>query len=568
MMTCAVEAYARSVVEGRAVAGRLVRLACARHLRDLVLGPARGLVWDAAAAGRALHFFGFLQLIDATGGGMPFVLSPFQAFIVGSLFGWKGADGYRRFRTAYVESGKGSGKSPLAGAIGLYCLMADGEGGAEVYSAATTREQAGILFRDAKAMAEMSPGFRTKLIIGETNLAHPASRSYFRPVSSEGRGLDGKRVHCALIDELHEHPSAVVADKMRAGTKGRRQALVFEITNSGYDRNTVCWAHREYSVRVLEGVLDNDSWFAYVCTLDCCAQHRSEGKLFPVDGCPECDDWRDEAVWPKANPNLGVSIPLKYLREQVAEAVGMPTKQGVVKRLNLCIWTEGLSQLIPAELWASCGAPVDAAAFAIRSSFGGMDLAARYDVAAFVLASEDAEGFVDLLPYFWIPESVADAREKSDRVPWRLWAQQGYVTLTGGDWTDYSLIQAKVIELAGAHQLGKVNYDPTDASAVAQALVAAGVEMVDFRQNMTNFNEPTEHLLLKLKQGTLRHGNHPVLAWMAANVKGQTDAAGHIRPVKPDRGDHQKIDGIVAAIMALAGVLFDAPSADFEIRGV
>lgn len=559
-MTCAVESYARSVVGGATVAGRLVRLACARHLRDLAEGPARGLAWDADAAGRALRFFAFLRLIGPDASPAPFVLSPFQAFIVGSLFGWKGPDGYRRFRTAYVESGKGSGKSPLAGAIGLYCLMADGEGGAEVYSAATTREQAGILFRDAKAMAEMSPGFRSKLLIGETNLAHPASRSFFRPVSSEGRGLDGKRVHCALIDELHEHPSAVVADKMRAGTKGRRQALIFEITNSGYDRNTVCWQHHEYSVRVLEGVLDNDSWFAYVCSLDACEAHRAEGKLFPVDGCPDCDDWTDERVWPKANPNLGVSIPLKYLREQVAEAKGMPTKQGIVKRLNLCVWTEGLAKLIPAELWAACGGAVDPAAFAARRSFGGMDLASRYDVAAFVLASRAEDGCVELLARFWIPEEVADAREKTDRVPYRLWAEQGWVTLTPGDTTDYARIQQEVEAAAGTHELAAVAYDPFDATATALGLQAAGVAMKEFRQTMYMFHEPTEGFLQLLKQGKIRHGGNPVLAWMAANCAGLTDHAGRIRPVKPERQDHRKIDGIVAAIMAVAGVLLDDPS--------
>src|SRR5262249_53308453 len=155
----------------------------------------------------------------------------------------------------------------------------------------------------------------------------------------------------ALIDEVHEHPSSLVVDKMRAGTKGRKQALIFEITNSGYDRHSVCWHHHDYSEQVLEGTKPNDSWFAYVCTLDPCERHRAEGKRQPVDGWEECDDWRDERVWRKANPLLGVTIQPKYLREQVAEAEGMPAKANIVKRLNFCLWTESVERWLDLAAW-------------------------------------------------------------------------------------------------------------------------------------------------------------------------------------------------------------------------
>ncbi len=330
--------YATDVVEGRVVAGRLVRLAAQRHLNDLAEGEARGLRFDPDAAQHALDFFGWLRLSEGEWDGKPFVLQPWQEFIVGSLFGWKKADGYRRFRTAYCEIGKGAGKSPLAAGIGLYGLLADGEASAEIYSAATSRDQAGILFRDAKAMVNASVQLAGRLKVDQGLITHERSGSLFKPVSSEHRGLDGKRVHIALIDELHEHPSALVVDKMRLGTKGRRQAMIFEITNSGYDRESVCWRHHEYSENVLLGRIPNDGWFAFVCGLDPCEAHQADGKTQPVDGCKECDDWRDEKVWQKANPNLGVSIREDYLREQVTEAEGMPSKQGIVKRLNFCRW--------------------------------------------------------------------------------------------------------------------------------------------------------------------------------------------------------------------------------------
>lgn len=330
--------YALAVRDGKIVAGRLVRLACLRHLKDQEEGKSRGLKWDVAAANRAIEFFGYLRLADGQFAGQPFKLQPFQQFIVGCVFGWLGPDGFRRFRTAYCEEAKGNGKTPQAAAIGLYGLVADDEAGAEIYPAATTREQAGILFRDAKRLVESSPQLRKRLEVQQYNISHPASGSFLRPVSSEHRGLDGKRPHMALIDEIHEHPTSLVVDKLRAGTKARRQALIFETTNAGYDRTTVCWTHHEYSVKVLEDVVEDDSWFAYVAALDCCDKCRAEGKTQPTDNCKQCDQWDDEAVWTKANPGLDTILPRKYLREQVHEAKGMPSKESIVKRLNFCLW--------------------------------------------------------------------------------------------------------------------------------------------------------------------------------------------------------------------------------------
>ena len=230
-----------------------------------------------------------------------------------------------------------SGKTPLASGIGLYGLIADGEAGAEIYTAATMREQAAIAFRDAKHMVESSPDLRSRIEINVGNLAYLPAKSFLRPVSSEARGLDGKRVHMALIDELHEHPTDVVVEKMQAGTKGRRQPLICEITNAGYDRHSVCWTHHDYSAKVLHGVIEDDGWFAYVGGLDPCVACRADGHEQPQEGCAACDDWRDEAVWEKANPNLGISVTKTYLREQVREAEGMPSKANIVKRLNFCI---------------------------------------------------------------------------------------------------------------------------------------------------------------------------------------------------------------------------------------
>ena len=339
--------YAKAVADGEIVAGEMVRLACARHLRDLGRqGTEDFPYWfSEAAANRRFDFFEFkLCHYEGDLDGQPFDLLGWQMFVIGSLAGWIDADGNRRFRTAYTETGKGSGKTPLGAGMALAGLVDDDEPGAQVYCAATTREQAGLGFKDAKAMARKSPELSGMLHITEHAITF--ENSYFQTVSSEAGNLHGKRPHVALIDEVHVHPDDSVIEALRAGTKGRRQALMFMITNSGMDRRSLAWRYREYSYRVVSGTVTDEQWFAYVCQLDVCAVHKAEGKDMPVDNCEGCDQWTDESVWLKANPSLPVVPGYRYLREQVNEAVGMPAKQDIVKRLNFCIWCLAYGTLV------------------------------------------------------------------------------------------------------------------------------------------------------------------------------------------------------------------------------
>jgi phage terminase large subunit-like protein len=574
----AVEAYARDVTEGRIVAGKLVKLACQRHLRDLKEGPARGLRWDREAAERVLQFFGFLRLpADGEIDGIPFSLQPFQQFIVGSLFGWKGSDDRRRFRTAYVEQGKGNGKTPLAAGIGLYGLVADGEAAAEIYPAATTREQAGILFRDAKRMAEASPVLREALDIGLNNLAYLPTDSFMRPVSSEHRGLDGKRPHICLIDEVHEHPTALVVDKMRAGTKARRQALIFEITNSGCDRTTVCWQHHSYSANVLQGIVDNDSWFAYVCQLDPCAACEAEGKIQPTENCPQCDHWDDERVWLKANPGLDAILPSKYLREQVAEAKGMPSKEGIVKRLNFCIWTEVATRAIPMDRWDACAGKVDLAWLRGREAYGGLDIGATSDFTAFVcLFPHDDEEKVELLvdpsappdqqkqkivrrsytmrEFFWLPEHPV-RRDERTMLMFDGWRRAGLVKTTPGEVVDYDVVFRDIVALTEpphSYYFAKVNFDRgfQGCHLGTRLLSHFGQLVVTYMpQGIVSMNPPFREVQEMLLTGRLHHSGHPVMRWMAANCASE-QRGGLVKPSK-DKST-EKIDGITALTMAMA----------------
>lgn len=525
-----VHEYARKVVDGVIPAGKPVRLACARHLRDLKEQKARGIEWRPDAAEAILVFAERVVYIDE---GKPLKLEDFQAFILGVLFGWHNAEGFRRFRTAYIEMGKGNGKTPLAAVIGLYALVVDDETAPEIYSAATTRDQASICFKDAVRMVGQSPELAKRVRRRVGTLEIPGRYAVFRPLSAEHRNLDGKRPHVAIVDELHEHPSALVVDKISAGKKNRLNSLIFEITNSGYDRNSVCYQHREYSIKVLEDVLVNESWFGFVCSLD------------------EGDDYHNPAVWLKANPGLGTILPESYLREQVAQADGMPTMENIVKRLNFCIWTEQANRAIPMHLWDAGAEAIDPETLRGRECYAGLDLAKVNDLSAFVLAFppvDEGEKW-KVLPWFWVPEDDIHTRAHRDRVPYDVWRRQKHLFATPGNTTDYEYIKAKIIELAGLYDIKEIALDRTFAGEIIQWLQGEGMTITPFGQGFLSMSPPTIELMRMLKAGEIQHGGHPVLRWNASNLAVAQDEAGNMKPDKAK--STERIDGIAALAMAL-----------------
>lgn len=542
-----VDRYARDVLRGTLPAGPLVRAACQRHTRDRA-----GTRWrfDAAKASRVIEFFHtFLRLPDTAGDDgqpRPFQLTLWQQFVVGSVFGWVDpVSGYRRFRDAYIESGKGSGKTPLAAGIGLYGLIADGERAAEIYAAAVTHEQARILFRDATHMAEISPALSDRIQRQVGNLAYPATLSFFRPVSSEHRGLDGKRPHMGLLDEIHEHPTAQVVNKIRAGAKGRTQPLFVEITNSGYDRTSVCWEHHEHSRRVVEGQVDDDRWFAYVCGLD-------EGD----------DPLVDSTCWPKANPSLGVTIGPDYLARQVANAKNIPAETNTVLRLNFCVWTQASTRFLTSGAWAACAAPQPTAALLGQPCYAGLDLGQTDDFSAFVVIWLLEDGRVAVRSRFWLPEGAKDLHAHR---PYSSWERAGALAITPGTVADYDRIEQDILEDARAYGIRQVAYDKRFAAQLAQHLEGAGVTMVDTPQGFY-LNAGLRQLSELVISGRLAHDDNQVLAWMADNLVVRTGRDADLRPDKERSLD--KIDGMVALVMALSRAQTGPTASVYETRDV
>jgi len=449
-------AYAQAVTAGEIVAGPHVRDACARHLRDLTEGPKRGLVWDAAAAER---FFAFcrvvLRLSDGQFDGRPFELEPSQKFICGSLFGWKrAATGKRRFRRAYIEQGKGNGKSPMVGAVGLYGMVADGEAGAQIYSAGATKEQAGILFRDAVAMRNQSKSLSAKTRTSggpgrEYNLAHLKSASFFRPVSRETKKTgSGPRPHFALCDEVHEHPDGGVIEILERGFKFREQPLLVMITNSGSDRKSICWQERKHAVAVAAGDVEDDTTFSYVCALD-----------------DEDDPFNDPSCWIKANPLLGVTITEDYLAIQVKQAKDIAAKANGIRRLHFCQWTDAESAWISRPMWEGIeDSSLNIDDFAGVKCWGGLDLSAKVDLTAKALVFDD--GFAeDGQPKFaafvhgYTPEDTLQARAERDGAPYDLWTEAGFLTATPGKKTRLDFIAQDLINDSEAFDLDFIAYD-------------------------------------------------------------------------------------------------------------
>jgi phage terminase large subunit-like protein len=538
--------YAERVLAGEIIAGPHVRDACARHLRDLRTAAARGFTWSIDKAARGIAFFeDCLRLNGGQYEGQAFKLDAWQSFIVGSLFGWLRGD-VRRFRVAYIETGKGSGKSPLAAGIGMKGLVADGEPRAEIYAGATKKDQAMVLFRDAVAMYRQSPALSQVLTSRGSrenvwNLGYRMTGGFFRAISADD-GQSGPRPHIALIDEVHEHKTAQVVEMLRAGTKSRRQALIFMITNSGAGKNTPAGIYHDYACEVASGKREDDAFFGYVCALD-------EGD----------DPLQDESCWPKANPSLQFSsLPgLQYLREQVIEARGMPAKEAIVRRLNFCQWTAALNPWLSAHVWGPCRAEFAAAQLRGRRAYAGLDLSSTTDLTAFVLLVEPESSGLPwaILPWCWLPDDGLEDRCQRDRVDYRAWKRDGYLETTPGRAISKRAVLQRVAQICAQFDVQCIAADRWRLEDFQQQAADDGIELpplLPFGQGFKDMSPAIDAFETAILNRTVVHNGHPVLTWCAANAVTDSDPAGNRKLNKAKATG--RIDLVVAAVMAYASV--------------
>lgn len=509
-----------------------VRQAVKRHLSDLKHAGKRGFYFDERAADKVLSFFMLLHHSKGEWAGQPFILSPWQQFIIYVIYGWKRKkDGLRRFTHAYIEVPRKNGKSTMAAGVGLYMLDGDGEPGAEVYSVATTREQAKIVHGEATRMVRSSEEIKDFVRVFRDNLHVVDTASKFEPLSSDYNTMDGLNPHCSVADELHAYKTRDVLDLLDTATGARRQPLLFMITTAGVKLASVGREMHEHAEKVLDGVITDDSFFAVIYTID--------------DG----DDWEDAVNWIKANPNMGVSVKIDDLRRKSGRAKSIPSALNAFLRLHLNIWTQAESSWIPPKTWNASAEEVCPDELRGRKCYGGMDLSTTTDISALTLSFPMDDGSVKSLYWFWIPRDRIDERARRDRVPYDVWVREGYIEATDGNVIDYDFIEYKVIELAGLYDIQELAYDPWNATEIVNHLVGEGLEMVQFRQGFASMGAPTKRFEIMVLDGKYHHGGNPVMNWMMSNVAIQQDPAGNIKIAKDK--SREKVDGPVSAVMAL-----------------
>ena len=480
--------------------------------------------------------------------GQPFLLEPWQLDFITKVFGWKRtADGLRRYRIVYCEIPKKNGKSTFAAGLALYLLTADGEAGAEVYNAAGDRKQAGIVFDISKQMCEHSP-----LISGRTqrfrdSIFVPETYAKYEVVNAEAGTKHGINPSAVIVDELHVQPSRDLYDTLENGVAAREQPLVISITTAGWDRTSICWELHEHALKVMAGDLEDDEFLGIIYAADL------------------EDDWTDPAVWKKANPGFGVTIPESYFAAKCNRAKQIPSHQNAFRRLHLNQWTEQDSRWIATKDWRNCEVGISMELMAGRNCFAGGDLSSTRDITAFsfVFPPDDDWPKWLVLHRFYMPESNIQKRNDESKGKYLNWKQHGYIIPTPGNVVDYDFIRED-LQLVGENiHIEQMALDRWNAVQLMTQFTNDGLDVVPFGQGFTSMAAPTKELEKLIVSGAIGHDGNPAMNWMIGNVSVRQDPAGNMKPDKAKSSE--KIDGVVSTIMALGVAIAADPDANSSI---
>lgn len=534
--------YMRGVLDGSVPACSFVKQAVQRQLNDLRRWGAEGgdYYFDEKEASRPCWFIENLTHTKGELAGRAIHLEPWQCFLLTTLFGWKAKAGNRRFRSAYVEVARGNGKSTLLSGIGLFCLCADHEPGAEVYSFATTREQAKIVFGDAQTMARGNRALQEAygLEVTAHALYVPATNSTFQAKSAEGSTLDGLNTHLAIIDELHAHKKRDVFDVVETSLGKRRNSLMVSITTAGVDRTGICYEQRTLVTKILSGSLQDESYFGIIYTLD-----------------PD-DDWKSDEALAKANPNWGVSVRPEVIRALQAKAIATPSAENNFKTKHLDVWCNADVGWMDMKAWDACAdESLDESDFDGEPCWLGLDLASTSDMTAKVKIFQrkiDGSSHYYLFGDYWLPRT---AIERGVNSQYQGWEYLGYLHVCEGPVTDFAEIRDSILEDCGRYSVQSVAYDPFQAVQLSKELSDDGVPMVLCKQTVANLSDPMKQFQALVLDHRLHFNGDPVLTWMVSNVVCHVDVKENIYPRKD--APENKIDGVVAGIMALSRALLN-----------
>lgn len=548
--------YARAIVEGRIPSCKWHRLACARHLRDLDRIASAGFpyTWNPQLtdADGQIYFPSericrFAELMphikgDWAGRGELIKLEEWEVFILASIFGWVHMDTFkRRFRVADLFVPRKNSKSTLAAVIGNFMLAVDGEFGAEVYSGATSQDQALEVFRPAALMARATPIYRQKygVMVNASNLSVIEKNAKFEPVI--GRPGDGASPSCAIVDEYHEHKTSELYDTMQTGMGARSQPLMLVITTAGSDISGPCYMHQGELQKILEGTIDNDQRF---------------GIIFGVD---EGDDWTTEEALIKANPNYDISVDAEFLKIQQRDALADPRKQNTFKTKHLNIWVAAASPWLNLFNLQNCGDP-DLTLESLRGQpcIVGLDLASKQDIAsaAWVFPQEiDGEMHYSVITKNYVPQSAV---EKHENAHYQGWVNSGHLIATPGNMIDISQIEEDIFASAEIVIVREIAKDPWGGQQMGANLASEGFEVIDIPQQVRYLSEPMKQIQALTDAGRFHHDGNPCYVWQLSNVEVKEDRNENIFPRKLRAAN--KIDAAIATIVAMSRALAAEPA--------
>ncbi len=496
------------------------------------------VAYDEQKADRVTSFIECLKHTKGEFHGKPFDLLPWQKKIIRDVFGTVREDDptMRQYTTAYIEIPKKQGKSELGAAIALNMLTNDDEWKAEVYSCASDRQQAAIVFDVAVDMVKQSPALlkRIKIIPSMKRMVYQPTGSIYQVLSSEVATKHGLNVSACIFDELHTQPTRALYDVMTQGSgDARKQPLWFLLTTAGTDRNSICWEVHQKALDILEG-------------------RKADPRFYPVIfGLPDDADWTDEQNWYKANPSIGHTISIDKVRDAFHNAKETPADENMFRQLRLNQWVKQSIRWMPMDRWDECSSVVNPVELEGRLCYAGLDLSSTGDLTTFVLVfppAEEEEPYI-VLPFFWLPEETLQLRVRRDHVMYDQWEKQGYILTTEGNVVHYGFIEKFICDLGERYNIREIAYDRWNATMMVQSLEDAGFTMVPFGQGFRDMSPPTKELMRIVLERKLNHGGHPVLRWNMDNVYVRMDPAGNLKIDK--QKSTEKVDGAVALVMAL-----------------
>ncbi len=531
-MISVVEKYCQNVKSGKIPTGIHVRNAVERFESDLLRSD---LEFRPEAVERVLDFIGLLKHFTGEHDGKPFILEPWQQFIVANLYGfyWKNS-GQRRFQTAYIEMAKKQGKTALTASLSLYHLIADGEAAAEILFAANSKDQAKIGFNTVRGFSKGFDPAEKYLKKFRADILFPATNSFIKVLAADSSKLDGYNCSMGVVDEFHSAPNSQVRDVIRSSQGMRKHPMLVTITTAGYDKSLPCYELRTVTTEIIAGIKRDDSFFGIIYSLD------------------EGDDWKNPRNWIKSNPNLDITISTDFLSKQVQQAINCPADEVGVKTKNLNMWCDSATVWIPDDYIIKASKKINRDDFKEEYCYVGVDLSSNRDLTAVAYLFVKDERYYFIVDYYLPGESLKTQPEKE---LYRDWVNHKYLKITAGNVTDYDYVSKDILEMDKMTEIRKIFYDRYNATQWAIQCTDAGLPLEPFSQNIGNFNGCTKEFERLTLGGKVIIDDNPINRYCMRNVEIKKDFCDNEKPMK--NSGKKRIDGVIAMLQSLAAYMAD-----------